>query len=65
MKHTLINDLEKVFSYYQYLCKSYDYDCLKCKLCSLNSKKTNYNFLCDVVCELILSMRKYYEEEVK
>ena len=65
MKHRLINDLEKVFSYYEYLCKSCDYDCIKCKLCSLNSKKSSYNFLCDVVCELILSMRKYYEEEVK
>ena len=62
MKHTLINDLEKVYSHYLYLCKLYDYDCMKCELCSLNSKKSTYNFLCDVVCELILSMRKYYKE---
>ena len=65
MKHRLIDDLEKIYSYNNNYCKLYDYDCMKCKLCSLNSKKSNYNFLCDVVCELILSMRKYYEEENK
>ena len=62
MKYKLIDDLEKVYSYYEYFCKSCDYDCMKCKLCSLNSKKSNYNFLCDIVAELILSMRKYYKE---
>ena len=61
MKHRLINDLEKVFSYYEYLCKSCGYDCMKCKLCSLNSETLSYNFLCDVVSELILSMNKYYK----
>ena len=59
-KRTLLDDLEKVFSHYEHLCELYDYDCMKCKLCSLNCKKTNYNFLCDILCELILSMRKFY-----
>ena len=62
MKHRLINDLEKVFSYYEYFCKSCDYDCMKCKLCSLNSETLSYNFLCDIVSELILSMSKYYKK---
>ena len=65
MKHRLIDDLEKVYLYYNHLCELYDYNCIKCKLCSLNTKKSCYNFLCDVVSELILSMRKYYEEEIK
>ena len=62
MKHRLIDDLEKIYSYYNNYCKLYDYDCMNCKLCSLNSKKSNYNFLCDILAELILSMRKYYKE---
>ena len=62
MKHRLIDDLEKIYSYYNNYCKLYDYDCMKCKLCSLNSKKSNYNFLCDILADLILSMRKYYKE---
>ena len=62
MKHRLIDDLEKIYSYYNNYCKLYDYDCMKCKLCSLNSETLCYNFLCDMVCELILSMRKYYKE---
>ena len=62
MKKRLIDDLEKVFSYYKSICESCDYDCMKCKLCSLNSKKSGYRFLCDIVGELILSMREYYKE---
>ena len=60
MKNRIIDDLEKIYSYYNNYCKLYDYDCTKCNLCSLNSKKSNYNFLCDVLYDLILSMRKYY-----
>ena len=64
-KRTLIDDLERIYSYYMNICKLYDYDCMKCKLCSLNREKSCYNFLCDVVSELILSIREYYKEEIK
>lgn len=62
MKKRLIDDLEKIFSYYKSICESCDYDCMKCKLCFLNSTNSNYYFLCDIVGELILTMRDYYKE---
>ena len=62
MKRRLIDDLEKIFSYYKFICESCDYDCMKCKLCSLNSKESSYFYLCDIVEELVLSMREYYKE---
>lgn len=62
MKKRLIDDLEKIFLYYKSICESCDYDCMRCKLCSLNSKESSYRFLCDIVGELILSMREYYKE---
>lgn len=66
MKHrTLLDDLEKVFSYYNSICESCDYDCMKCKLCSLNSKESSYRFLCDIVGELVLSMREYCQKVEK
>ena len=62
MKRRLIDDLEKIFSYYKSIYESCDYDCMRCKLCSLNSNESSYRFLCDIVGELILSMREYYKE---
>lgn len=62
MKKRLIDDLEKVFSYYNSICESCGYDCMKCELCFLNSTNFNYYFLCDIVGELILTMRDYYKE---
>ena len=60
MRNKLIDDLERIYYYYMNICESCDYNCMKCKLCSINHKKSSYNFLCDVVSELISSIREYY-----
>lgn len=57
----LIDDLEKIYKHYNFICEKCGYDCMKCPLCF--SDNTNFiYYACDIVSEL-LSILKEYEKE--
>ena len=63
MKHrTLLADLEKIYSYYNSICETCNYDCMKCKLCFLNHTESSYFYFCVIVAELVLSIREYCQK---
>ena len=64
-RRTLLTDLEKIYSYYNSICETCDYDCSKCKLRFLNYTESSYFYLCDIAAELILSMREYCQKVEK